>query len=416
MLALMRTPIFIVIAAAALYGFYRQEIHLSVVAVEIYRITETPILLALPLFSFAGYLLAATGASQRMLRLNEALLGWLPASLPIVAFISCALFTALTGASGVTIVALGALLYPALQQSGYSQKFSLGLVTASGSLGLLLVPSMPLILYGVVVQQLNLPIQLNLTDLFLAGLLPALLMVLLLSLWSLWKSRQHPQAIKPFSLARLRDALWEARGELPLPFLLLGGVYSGLISISEAAAVTALYVLIVELLVYRELPLRQIPAVLIKSSILVGEIILILALALALSGLLVDAEVPTRLFELIRDHVDSRFQFLLLLNLLLLLLGAFLDIFSAIVIMVPLLLPVALAYGVDPIHLGIIFLANMQLGYFTPPVGMNLFIASARFNQPITTLYRATWPFFVVLLIAVLLITYLPVLSLGLLG
>lgn len=413
MLAMMRAPIFIVIATAALYGFYQQEIHLSIVAVEIYRITETPVLLALPLFSFAGYLLAATRSSERLLRLSRAILGWLPAGLPVIAFFTCALFTALTGASGVTIVAIGALLYPALVQSGYEQRFSLGLVTASGSLGLLLAPSMPLILYGVVVQQMDLPISLNLSDLFLAGLAPALLMILLLSLWSAWSTRGQPRLITPFSTMELKAALWDARAELPMPLVVLGGIYSGLISISEAAAVAALYVLVVEVFFYREIPLRTLPKVLIQSSILVGEIILILALSLAFSNVLIDAEIPIKTFELIRSQVDNQITFLLLLNGLLLLLGAFLDIFSAIVIMVPLLLPLALAYDIHPIHLGIIFLANMQLGYFTPPVGINLFIASARFKQPITTLYRASLPFFVVLLISVLIITYVPALSLA---
>jgi len=411
-LALMRMPVFVVIAAAALWGFYRQEIHLSVVAVEIYRITETPILLALPLFSFAGYLLAETRASQRLFRVSQALLGWLPAGLPIITLLCCTFFTAITGASGVTIVAIGALIYPALQQAGYERKFCLGLVCASGSLGLLLAPSMPLILYGVVVQQMDLPVTLELTDLFLAGLVPMALMLILLSVWSYWTVRHLPAVRTSFDVGELKAALWEARAELPFPFVLLGCIYGGWVTLSEAAAVTVIYVLLVESLFYREISLRKLPPVLVKSSVLVGEIILILAVALAFSNLLVDAGIPGQLFELIRNHVDSKYSFLLLLNGVLLLLGAFLDIFSAIVIVVPLLLPVAVAYDIHPVHLGIVFLANMQLGYFTPPVGMNLFIASARLKEPITTIYRASWPFFVVLLIAVLLISYIPLLSL----
>ena len=414
LLAMMRMPIFVVIAAASLWGFYQQDIHLSVVAVEIYRITETPILLALPLFAFAGYVLAETRTSQRLLRLSQALLGWLPAGLPIITLLCCTFFTAITGASGVTIVALGALIYPALQQAGYGQQFSLGMVCASGSLGLLLAPSLPLILYGVVVQQMDLPISLQLSDLFLAGLIPMALMLVLLSLMSIWQARGLPEVRTPFDSRELKAALWDARGELPFPFVLLGCIYGGWVTLSEAAAVSVIYVLLIEGLFYRELPLRKLPSVMVKSSVLVGEILLILAVALAFSNLLIDAGIPAQLFELIRNHVDSKYSFLLLINGLLLLLGAFLDIFSAIVIVVPLLLPIALAYGIDPIHLGIVFLANMQLGYFTPPVGMNLFITSARFNEPIINVYRASWPFFLVLLVAVLLISYIPALSLWL--
>ncbi len=415
-LLLLHAPLFAVIGAAALYGFFSEEIHLSIVAVEIYRITETPMLLALPLFTFAGYLIAESQSPQRLLLLSRAFLGWLPAGLAIIALIVCAMFTAITGASGVTIVAIGALLYPALRKGGYSKSFSLGLVTSSGSLGLLLVPSMPLILYGIIVQQMDTGRSFELADLFLAGLIPAGLMVLLLAAWSVWISRREQHPLSAFSWGDVRHALFEARWELPLPFIFMGGIYSGLFAISEVAAITVCYVLFSQLLLYRELRLGQIPAIMVRSSVMVGEIILILAVSLAFTNVLVDAEVPARLFESIRGNISDKYVFLFLLNLFLLLLGAVLDIFSALVIMVPLLLPLALSYGIDPVHLGIIFLANMQLGYFTPPVGMNLFIASYRFRQPIITLYTATLPFFFVLLVAVILITYLPWLSLWLPG
>ncbi len=413
-LALMGAPLFAVIAAGALLGFYRSEVDLSVVAIEFYRLAEMPVLLAIPLFTFAGYVLSESNAAGRLVYLTRALLGWMPGGLAIVSLIACALFTAFTGASGVTIVALGALLYPALQQAGYRDNFNLGLITTSGSLGLLFAPSLPLILYAIVTQQLGLGEPLGVDEMFLAGIFPGILMLVLLSVWVLWSNRT--QQLSEFSLAEALDALWQARWELPLPFIVLGGIYSGYFAVSEAAAVTALYVLVVEVFIYREIKLHQLPMIMRNAMVLVGAILLILGVSLASTNYLIDAEVPTRLFDTIRAYVDSKLAFLVLLNIFLLVLGTMLDIFSALVIMVPLLLPVAIGYGIDPVHLGIIFLANMQIGYFTPPVGMNLFIASYRFNKPVMQLYRATWPFFLILLSAVLIITYWPALSLWLPG
>lgn len=414
LLAIAGMPIFAVILAAAMLGFYATDVDLSVLTIEIYRITDTPLLIALPFFTLAGYLLAESNSSQRLVRLTQALIGWLPSGLAIIAFVSCALFTAFTGASGVTIVALGALLYPALRQVGYSEKFSLGLVTSSGSLGLLLAPSLPLILYGIIAQQMELGEPFTIQQLFLAGLLPAALMISLLSAWSLWVNRGNAIPTQRFSNRELREALWDTRWELPLPLLVLAGIYGGFFAVSETATVTLLYVFIVEVFIYREIPLRSIRGVVQKAMTMVGSIILILGVSLAFTNLLIDAEIPSRFFEFTQQHVDSKLSFLILLNIFLLLLGAILDIFSAIVIVVPLILPIAVAFGVDPVHLGIIFLANMQIGYFTPPVGMNLFIASYRFKKPITTLYSASLPFMVVLMLAVLIITYVPSLSLAL--
>lgn len=411
-LAFLGAPLFTIILAAALLGFYRNEVDLSVIAIEIYRIASTPILLALPLFTFAGYLLAEGNTSNRLVKLTSAFIGWMPSGLAIVAFFTCAFFTAFTGASGVTIVALGALLYPALKQAGYQEKYSLGLVTTSGSLGLLLPPSLPLILFAIIAQQMGYGEQVAIRDLFVAGLLPALVMLLLLSIWSLWHNRTSPIPKESFSLDQIKTAVWEARWEIPLPFFVLGGIYSGFFAVSEAAAVTAMYVLVMEVYLYREIPLKDLPKIMQESMIMVGGILLILGVSLAFTNFLVDAEVPGKLFALIQDNIKSKIYFLLTLNIVLLILGAILDIFAALVIMVPLILPVAMQYGIHPIHLGIIFLANMQIGYFTPPVGMNLFIASYRFKKPITELYQATIPFMLVLLVALLLITYIPELSL----
>ena len=411
-LAVLGTPLFVVILAVAMLGFYYLDVNLSVIAIEIYRIADTPVLLALPLFTFAGYILGESRTSHRLVRLTRAFIGCIPGGLAIVAFVACAFFTAFTGASGVTIVALGAVLYPALTEGGYREKFSIGLVTSSGSLGLLLPPSLPLILYGIIAQQMDIGANVAISDLFLAGILPALLMVLMLSFWSLWENRRNPIPCEPFSAKEAVSALREAIWEIPLPFFVLGGIYGGFFAISEAAAATAMYVLVVEVFIYKEIKLSQLPAIMRESMVMVGGILLILGVALASTNFLIDAEVPMHLFNLIQAYVTSKIVFLILLNLLLLILGAILDIFSALVIMVPIILPVAVNYGIDPVHLGIIFLANMQIGYFTPPVGMNLFIASYRFNKPITELYQAAIPFMIVLFAAVLVITYWPALSL----
>jgi len=410
-LALSGAPIFVVILAAAMAGFAATDVPLEVIAIEIYRIADTPLLVALPLFTLTGYILAESDTSKRLVNVSQALIGWAPGSLSIVGFITCALFTAFTGASGVTIVAMGALLYPALQQVGYSQRFSLGLITSSGSLGLLLAPSLPLILYGIIAQQMGVGEPFTITDLFIAGAFPAFLMITLLSAYSLWSNRHQNIQRQDFDIGRLKVALWEAKWEIPLPFIVLFGIYGGFFAVSETAAVAALYVIVAEMFIYREIPFRQVPALLQKSMMMVGGIILILAVSLALTNFMIDAQVPDRLFAMIQEHVSSKLGFLILLNIFLLVLGAFLDIFSAIVIIVPLILPIAISYGVHPVHLGIIFLANMQIGYFTPPVGMNLFIASYRFKKPVTELYKACIPFMLVLLFALLLITYVPALS-----
>ncbi|WP_404361017.1 TRAP transporter large permease [Methylotuvimicrobium sp. KM1] len=411
-LALLGTPLFAIIAASALLGFYHNDIDLMVVAIEFYRLADMSILLAIPLFTFAGYLLSESQAPTRLMRLTQALLGWLPGGLAMVSLTACALLTTFTGASGVTIVALGALLYPALIKAGYHENFSLGLVTTSGSLGLLFAPSLPLILYGVIAQQMSVGRPFTIDELFLAGIMPGLLMLVMLSGWSYWHNRDI--GLTQFTVNEAWQALRESRWELPLPFIVLGGIYSGYFAVSEAAAVTTVYVLTVEVLIHREISLSQLPAVMRSAMVMVGGILVILGVSLASTNVMIDADVPGRLFEFVHDHISSRLTFLIALNVFLLALGMMLDIFAALVIMIPLLLPIAVGYGVDPVHLGIIFLANMQIGYFTPPVGMNLFIASYRFQRPLLQLYQATLPFFFILLLAVLIITYWPALTLGL--
>jgi tripartite ATP-independent transporter DctM subunit len=398
-LVVLGVPLFIIIATSAVYGFYSIDVDLSVIAIEIYRIADTPVLLAIPLFTLAGYILGESRASERLVRLTDAMLGWFPGGLAVVSLFACAFFTALTGASGATIIALGAILYPAMKQAG------------SGSLGLLFPPSIALILYGVIAQQMDVGENVAIDDLFLAGLLPGLFMLLLLTVWSVYKSTGMHIQRSEFNWSKLASALRESIWEIPMPFVLIGGIYSGYFAISEAAAVAVLYVLVVEVLILREVPLKKLPDIMRDSMVLVGGVLIILAVSLASTNYLIDTEVPLRLFEFVKSRIDSQLTFLMLLNIFLLMLGMILDVFSALVIMVPLILPMAVGYGIHPVHLGIIFLANMQIGYFTPPVGMNLFIASYRFHKPVTELYASTIPFMFILMAAVLVITYWPELT-----
>lgn len=415
LLAALGMPLFAVIAAVALLGFHAAGYDLIAVAVEYYRLGDKPGLIAIPMFTLAGYLLGESGTPKRLVRLSMALLGWLPGGLAIVAIVACAFFTAFTGASGMTIVAIGAFLYPALTKATYPQAYSLGLVTSSGSLGLLFAPSLPLILFGFVAGQLNTTPVVTVPDLFLAGLLPGALMVLMLSLHAMWVGRELPKAAASFDFAEVWAAVKDAKWELPLPFIVLGGIYSGQFAASEAAAITTLYVLIVTVLIKREIKLGQLSGLMAEAMRLVGAILLILGAATALSNWMVDQEVPNQLFEFSREYVHSAGVFLLLLNGVLLLVGMFMDIFSAIVILTPLLLPVAVAYGIHPVHFGIVMLANLQIGYFMPPAGMDLFIAAYRFKTGILTLARACVPFFLIVGLAVLIITWWPWLSLALL-
>lgn len=404
-LAILGAPLFAIIAASAMIGFYKEGTDLMIMALEVQSIASMPFLAAIPLFTFAGYLLSESDAPKRLVKLTGAMLGWMPGGLALVCLAACAFFTAFTGASGVTIIALGAILYPALKQDGYGDKFNLGLVTSAGSLGLLFAPSLPLILYGVIAE-------VSIDSLFLAGILPGLLMLLMLSGWSLWVNRSIRRPLSSFSFREVGSALRESIWELPLPVVVLGGIYSGFFAVSEAAAVTALYVLLVEVVILREIRLTELPRIMRASMVLVGAILIILGVSVASTSYMIDADIPQRLFEIVSSMVSSQTSFLILLLLFLLVLGAILDIFSAIVLVVPLILPIAAGYGVHEVHLGIVFLAAMQLGYLTPPVGLNLFIASYRFEKPIMHVYSATFPFLIILMLSVVMITFLPELSL----
>jgi tripartite ATP-independent transporter DctM subunit len=407
--AISGAPLFSVIAGASLLAFYLLDIDLSLVIIEMYRLASNPMLVALVLFALAGYLLAESGASRRLVRLSTTLLGQAPGGLAIVALLTSAFFTALTGASGITIVALGGLLLPALLEDRYSERFSLGLLTTCGSLGLLFPPSLPLIVYGMVAD-------VKISELFAAGVLPGLVMLLLLMLYSVWQGHRKlgdaPKGHKRANFAEIASALREAVWELLLPIVVIGGIFSGFLAVSEAAAITVLYVFVVVAVIHREVKLGSMPAIILKTGVMVGAIVVILGASLAFNSFLVDQQVPNRILQFMQAHVQSRTGFLIILNLFLLAVGCLLDMFSALVIVVPLIVPIASNYGVDLLHLGIIFLTNLQIGYSTPPVGMDLFIASLRFEKPVIYLYGASLPFLAILLLTLALITFIPSLTL----
>lgn len=409
-LTIIGLPVFTAILGAAVLGLYAEDVSLVSIPIEIYRLSSSPILLAIPLFTFAGYLLAEGDTSKRLVRFAKSMFGWLPGGLGVVAILSCAFFTAITGATGITIIALGGLLFPALINEKYNENFSLGLITTGGSLGLHFPPSLPIILYcyvsGVSIEKL-----------FIAGFFPGIFIVGILCLFSIIMGKKWKVATSPFNAGELFKSFAAARWEIPIPFLIIFGIYNGFFTATEASALTVVYVLSVKTLILKEIHIvKDIPKIIVESMKMVGGILIILGAALAFTNYLVDAFVPMTILEFMDSIVSSKIMFLVILNIFLIIVGCMMDIFSAILIIVPLIIPLADKFDIDPLHMGIIFLTNLAIGYNTPPVGINLFISSARFNKPVIQLYRATLPFLIISLIALLVITYWPALSLFLPG
>ena len=404
--ALLGGALFVLLGGASIIGYAMAGEPIATILIDFNRLTRNSTILIIPLFTFAGYIIAEGKAPQRLVAFARAGVGWLPGGIAVVVLGTCAFFTTFTGASGVTIIALGGLVYPILRQT-YNEKFSLGLITASGSIGLLFPPSVPLILYAIVAQ---VPID----RMCLAGIIPGLLILGVLSLYSCGWSVTKKTETTPFDLRVFLKTLWAAKWELLLPFIVLGGIVSGVVTLDEAAALTAIYACIVEMVIHRSIPLKALPRIVKESTLLVGAILIILGIALGLTSYLITLEVPTAVLDWIQSTTESRVITLIGLNIFLLIIGCLMDIFSAIIIVVPLLLPIAEQFGIDKAHLGIIVLTNLEIGYLTPPVGMNLFISSMKFDRSVVLLYRSVLLFIALLLVALVLVTYVPALSLWL--
>ena len=398
-------PIFTTLGGLGLIMFWRDASPIASLTVDHYSLVTNPTIPTIPLFTLAGYFLAEGGASRRLIKVFQAVVGQVRGGPAILVALVCAFFTSFTGASGVTILALGGLLMPVLLAAGYSEKSSLGLLTGTGSLGLLFPPSLCLIFYGVIAG-------VDIKAMFLGGIVPGILLVVLTAIWGVSQAPRTGAKRVGIDWRETRRAMWEAKWELLVPVVALGALFSGWATPVEAAALTAMYAFAVETFVYRDLRLfGDGPRVAADSGVLVGGVLLILGVALGFTNYLAFAEVPAHAVDWVTASVHSRWVFLLLLNVFLLVVGALMDIFSATVIVVPLILPLSKAFGVDPVHLGIVFLANLELGFLTPPVGVNLFLASLRFNKPVAVIFRAAIPMLLVFLLGVLLITYIPALS-----
>lgn len=402
-------PIFALLGGAAAVMFLSEGVPGTAILIQTYQLSTKPTLASIPLFTLVGVLLAEGGAPLRLLRVFRALFGWFPGGTAVVCAMLCAFFTVFTGGSGVTILALGGLLFPALVKDGYGEKFSLGLLTASGSLGLLLPPALPLILYGIVAQS---PIE----DLFIGGIVPGILLIGMTAAWGIRAAIANNVHRPAFAFSEAGAAIWDAKWELLLPVVIVGALFSGFATTVEASAIGALYAFFTQVVVHRDLKIgRDIGRVAAECSSTVGGVLLILGVAVGLTSWMIDADVPGRLLELTQQYIASQWTFLLALNGFLLVVGMLMDIFSATFVVAPLLVPLGLAYDVHPVHLGIIFIANLELGYLTPPVGLNLFLSSYRFRKPLLEVSAATLPMLAVLAFGVLVITYVPWLTTGLL-
>lgn len=404
------TPIFVVLGGLAYLLFARAFGSLEVIGQEAYSTLTGNTIPAIPLFTLAGFLLSESKAGERLVRLFRALFGWLPGGLVIAAVLVSTFFTTFTGASGVTILALGGLLYYVLVESGkHSPSFATGVLTGSGSLGLILPPSLAVIIYGSIAQ-------VSILDLFIGGLLPGALLVLAMSSIGVISAIRRKTPLERFNLREAARAVRASLAEILLPVVIVVVYFTGTATLVETAAIAVVYAVLAEVVIHREITLRDLPKVALKALPVIGGVLIILAVARGLSSYIIFAQVPQQLTLWVEEAISSRFVFLILLNLVLLITGCFMDLFSAILVVAPLVIPLGGVFDVHPVHLGIIFLANLGIGFITPPVGLNLFLASYRFEKPLGQIYRSVVPFFLIQLVIVLVITYVPWFSLALLG
>jgi len=407
--AFLGTPLFVILTGVAYLLFAKNVGILAVIPNEGYAMLTSNTIPAIPMFTFVGYILSESKAGTRLFRLFRAALGWIPGGMVIASILVSVFFATFTGASGVVILALGGLLYVILHQRGkQSESFTVGLLTGVGDLGLLFPPSLVLILYGTTAQ-------VSVLDMFLGGLLPGLMTVLVFCIVGVVVSVRRGEERIRFELIEAWRALRESVWEILLPVIIITGYFTGLTTLVETGAVAVLYVVIVEVFVHRELDWSDLMRAGVKSAVIMGGVLVILAGARALSYYIVDSRLPFFLIDWVQANIGSRLVFLLLLNVSLLIAGLFMDIFSALVVIVPLILPLGEVFGIHPVHLGVIFVSNMALGFITPPVGLELFLASYRFGKPLAKIYRYVFPFFLLQLVAVLIITYVPWFSTGLL-
>ena len=402
-------PIFTALGGAAMILLWSGGEPILPVPLKLYQLTVNPTLPSIPLFTLAGYLLAESQAAHRLVRLFQALFGGLRGGPAIATTLVCAFFTTFTGASGATILALGGVLMPVLLAARYSERSALGLLTGAGSLGMLFPPCLPPMLYAIIASSGGV-VSVSIEEMFKAGLLPGLLLVGMTAWWGI---RQGPKlgeaGRQPFVWAEAKAALWGAKWELLVPVVALGSLFGGFATPVEAAALTAAYTLVVVSVLHRDLrSLRDLWRVISECGLLMGGVLLILGVALGFTHYLVDAEIPDLAVAWATGTIHSKWLFLLGLNLVLLVVGGLVEIYAAIVVMVPLIVPLGEAFGLSPLHLGIIFLANMELGFLAPPVGLNLLLASYRFKKPMSEVTRVSLPMLAVMVIGVLLITYVP--------
>lgn len=399
-LLLISVPVFSVITLLTSFLYHNEGISLTSIIIEFLRLGSMPSLIAIPLFSLAGFIIAYSKAPDRLLNLFSSLFGWMQGGMVLASIISASIFTAFSGASGITIIAIGGLLFPVITRYGYPEKFTLGIISTTGSLGLLFPPSLPIILYSIVAK-------IDINILFKKSLLYGILIIIAFYIYSFTKSAKENIKPEKFDLIKLKNSVIDAIWEIPLPFIVIGGIYSGYITASEAASITCFYVFVVEFLIKKEIEFKKLGDIIIETMILVGAIFIVLATALAFTNYIVDIQLPEKIFGFLSTYIKSKYLFLMILNIIILLINM-IEIFSAIIIVVPIIVPVALNYGIDPIHLAIIFLINLELGYMTPPFGINLFLSSMRFNKPLKEVYKAVMPSWIILFLILMIVSYFP--------